>query len=129
MNKINPLYILLLLVLLTFVSFFILDLKKEENKKSFESLNIFSNTATQYAHIKKDWLNKNKIKRDINIILRNFRSEQLVKVELPASIKIKMETKNEKKLAAFLNKLLNSNFIFIKLEITQNLVLAEIRLK
>jgi len=128
MNKINPLYLLLLFTVITFVSFFTLELKKNEVKKSFASLSSFSKTANEYALIKNVWLNKNKIKRDINALLRSLTSEQITKMELLDSIKIKMESKNEKKLSAFLNKLLNANFLFLKLEITQNVVFAEIRL-
>ncbi len=129
MNKINPLYLLFLFIVLAFVSFFTLELKKHEVKKSFDSLKVFSKTANEYSLIKNVWLNKNKIKRDINSLLRNFRKEGIIKVELVDSIKIKLESKNEERLAAFLNKLLNANFLFIKLEITQNIVFAQIRLK
>ena len=129
MNKINPLYLLFLFIVLAFVSFFTLELKKHEVKKSFDSLKVFSKTANEYSLIKNVWLNKNKIKRDINSLLRNFKKEGIIKVELVDSIKIKLESKNEERLAAFLNKLLNANFLFIKLEITQNIVFAQIRLK
>ncbi len=128
MNKINPLYLLLLFTVITFVSFFTLELNKNEVKKSFASLNSFSKTANEYSLIKNVWLNKNKIKRDINALLRSLTSEKITKTELVDSIKIKMESKNEKKLSAFLNKLLNANFLFLKLEITQDVVFAEIRL-
>lgn len=129
MNKINPLYLLFLFIVLAFASFFTLELNKHEVKKSFDSLKVFSKTANEYSLIKNVWLNKNKIKRDINSLLRNFKKEGIIKVELVDSIKIKLESKNEERLAAFLNKLLNANFLFIKLEITQNIVFAQIRLK
>ena len=117
MNKINPLYLLFLFVLLTFVSFFTLELNKHEVNKSFDSLKVFSKTANEYSLIKNVWLNKNKIKRDINSLLRNFKKEGIIKVELVDSIKIKLESKNEERLAAFLNKLLNANIVFAQIRL------------
>lgn len=129
MNKLNPLYILFLFVVITFLSFYTLNQKKDLYEKSNENLENFTIMAKNYNEIKNSWLNAKKIENRIESIKRSFKNEKILSVRLKDSIKIKYETKDTKKLAKFLNKLLNNKFVFSKLLITQTSVSAQIRLK
>lgn len=129
MNKINPLYILLLFVCITLISFVSLGNIKNDYKISNEELYVFSQNAREYNLIKNSWINKNEIKNRAKNVLRYFSSKDYDKSENKNSINIKFKTFNKKILSKFLNKILNQKFIFTKLEITQSTVLVQIRLK
>lgn len=129
MNKLNPLYILLLCIIISLISFFKLSEIKNEFINSSNNLIIFTKNAREYNDLKNSWLNKNEIKKRVNNLLRNFKSSNYNKNEKKTYISIEFKSINKKKLSKFLNKLLNQKFILNKLVIKENSIFVQIRLR
>ena len=131
MNKLNPIYIIALLLVLLLVSSLHLNNKKNEFEilnKSFESLETKINGYKDY---KKNWINEKKVVSKLNSILRSskFRNEKILKTQSGKIIKVKIESLNQKLLNSFLNRVLNQKFVLRKLQIKKSSIYLEIRYK
>jgi len=129
MNRINPVYILLLFAVLCFSSFSVIKKKEEQLSLSTKRLNEYKSLATTYNILKKEWGKKEEIEKTINKILKsNFRDANIIQEQNSKYIKIKFISENSKLLSKFTNKLLNHKLIINKIEILKNSVTVEIRL-
>jgi len=128
MNKLNPIYILALVI-----TIFIISLVKQNQKKD-ELNNIelnYEQIQTKAKHLneyKQKWFDKNETIKDLNFILKDsfFRKENITKIENEKHIRVKIESKNQVILNKFLNKVLNKKFILNKLIIEKNSISFEV---
>ncbi len=58
MNKLNPIYIILLFVTTVLVSFFLLFGQKSDYKEKLEQLALISKNSKEYTQYKANWDNK-----------------------------------------------------------------------
>ncbi len=131
MNKINPLYILVLLGTIFFLSFYILNESIYDfNKKNHEYNNI-QIKAKEYKDFRTTWNNKKYATNVINQILKNssFTNQKILRVDSQNSIKIKIQSNEQKILDNFLNKILNKKLILKKLELSKRYINLEIGFK
>lgn len=130
MNRINPIYILLLCLTLTILSFTTLtNVKNEVTLKSVDAENL-EKSALKYSSLKKDWFTKEEIEKQIKYLIKDnsFKNADITTNFDRKTAMIKLKTKDEKIIHKFVNKLLNKKFIIKKLEITSRSVLVEVDL-
>lgn len=128
MNKINPLYILALMLTLVLLSFQQLNEQKNsfyEKAKEFESLKA---KAKEYRNLSNSWANKQNSINTINQIVNSskFRKHKILKVETQKNLKVKIESKDSKVLNDFLNRVLNKQLIIEKMELQKDYIALEI---
>jgi len=128
MNKINPLYILALMLTLVLLSFQQLNEQKNsfyEKAKEFESL---KEKAKEYRNLSNSWANKQNSINTINQIVNSskFRKHKILKVETQKNLKVKIESKDSKVLNDFLNRVLNKQLIIEKMELQKDYIALEI---
>lgn len=131
MNRINPIYILLLCLTISLVSFSLLFDIKKELLSNTEKLSNFKNTASTFVSLKKDWNNKQEIQKQISNLSNEITSKKaklLISFEKRVAT-IKLETSEKKVLNRFVNKLLNKKLKINKLDIRSNYVFVEVSLK
>ena len=131
MNRLNPLYIILLLFTVLFISFFsLINIKKIYSEK-LEETNEIQIKAKEYNSLVSYWKNEKFIQKTLDEILKNplFKNENIVKTETKESIKIRIETPNSQILDSFLNKILNKQLIIKKMELDKNYINLEIGIK
>ncbi|UTJ05764.1 hypothetical protein [Arcobacter roscoffensis] len=131
MNKINPLYILALMLTLVLLSFQQLNEQKNsfyEKAKEFESLKA---KAKEYRNLSNSWANKQNSINTINQIVNSskFRKHKILKVETQKNLKVKIESKDSKVLNDFLNRVLNKQLIIEKMELQKDYIALEIGYK
>ena len=130
-NRINPIYIVLLLIILVFVSYSLVNTEKNNRVINNNQLSVTLKKVDEYNEYKKNWYNKEKVLSELNLILKSssFKNKKQLKVETKNTIKIKLESANSKDLTKFLNKILNNKFLINKLELNKNFVFIEIGFK
>ena len=131
MNKLNPLYILVLVFTILVISFIKLeDLKNNYNTQS-SYLSSFDSKAKLYNEHKKTWFNEKNVAKKIDIIIKSsvFKNEKILKTQNKNFIKIKIESPNPRILDKFLNRVLNEKFLIKKLDIKKRSILMEIGFK
>lgn len=131
MKRINPIYILGLIIVLFIGSYTSLNNKKEEFRNSTKEINTLSKKAKNYKDYKDTWFNEKTIIKRVDSIIKNpsFRKEKILKSQTENKIRIKMESQNPRILNRFLNRMLNEKFIFKKLDIQKSSITLEIGLK
>ncbi len=131
MNKLNPLYIIVIFVVVFIAStFFLINQKKTYEDKLVELTNV-SKSAKEYTAYKSNWNNKAFVERTINKILdgRSFRNQKVLKALTPKVLKVKLESSNQKVLNEFLNKVLNKKLLIKKLQLEKDFISLEIGLR
>ncbi len=128
MNKINPLYILALMLTLVLLSFQQLSEQKNsfyEKAKEFESL---KEKAKEYRHLSSSWASKENTVKTLNQIVNSsqFRKHKILKVETQKNLKVKIESSDTKVLNNFLNRVLNKQLIIEKMELQKDYIALEI---
>ena len=128
MNKINPLYILALMLTLVLLSFQQLNEQKNsfyEKAKEFENL---KEKAKEYRHLSSSWASKENTVKTLNQIVNSaqFRKHKILKVETQKNLKVKIESKDSKVLNNFLNRVLNKQLIIDKMELQKDYIALEI---
>ncbi len=131
MNKINPLYLIVLFIAFFIVSTVLLkDIQEDievgnKNKKEFFKL------SSEYKEYKNSWFDKKEIEKRIDRIAKsiNFRNEKILVVQSGNIVKLKIESKNEKVLEKFLKRVLNEKFIIKKLSVDRSSIYVEVGLK
>lgn len=131
MNRLNPLYIILLFVTITFLSFYT---SVNENKYYIEKLDevkILQTKAFEFKSLVNTWTNEKYINSTLDEILKSqiFVNQQITKTATKESIKIKIQSVNPQVLDAFLNKILNKQLIIKKIELDSNFIDLEIGIK
>lgn len=131
MNRINPLYIIGLFLVLVLISFISLSNQKNlfYNKKN--QLSDLEIRFKEYYDISNFWKNEKYINETIDEILNSslLKDEDIVKIVTKDNIKLKLETASEQNLDSFLNIILNKQLIIKKLEIKRTMVNVEIGLR
>ncbi|MCG3675300.1 hypothetical protein L5F46_11005 [Aliarcobacter butzleri] len=131
MNRINPLYIIGLFLVLVLISFISLSNQKNlfYNKKN--QLSDLEIRFKEYYDISNFWKNEKYINETIDEILNSslLKNEDIVKIVTKDNIKLKLETASEQNLDSFLNMILNKQLIIRKLEIKRTMVNVEIGLR
>ncbi|MCT7610230.1 hypothetical protein N5U14_05185 [Aliarcobacter butzleri] len=131
MNRINPLYIIGLFLVLVLISFISLSNQKNlfYNKKN--QLSDLEIKFKEYYDISNFWKNEKYINETIDEILNSslLKNEDIVKIVTKDNIKLKLETASEQNLDSFLNMILNKQLIIRKLEIKRTMVNVEIGLR
>ncbi len=131
MNRINPLYLLLLSFVIVFISLSMLTSEKNQLMSKSEESIVFEKMSVNFIGLKKEWFNKNEIKKQINILTNEFKSRKVDISTLFEDKKavIKLNSQNKSIIESFVNKLLNNKFLINKLEISKNSVLVEVSIK
>jgi len=128
MNKLNPLYILGLIITIFIVSFSLLSNEKEAYKNSIKSYENIKTKSKDFKEYKQTWFDKNKVKRKVDNIVKNstFRKEKILKIEKSNIIRLKIESGNPRVLNKFLNRILNEKLILKKLDVQKRSISMEI---
>lgn len=131
MNRLNPLYVLLLCVTLFLVSIFLLNGKKssfEETNKEYINL---KSKSKEYKTLLNDWKNEKNVDLLLEQILKNkiLESAKIFKTKNQNYIALKIESNDSKVLDYFLNKVLNKPFIIKKLEVNKSYIDLQIGIK
>lgn len=131
MNRLNPIYILALVV-----TFFIISITLLNNKKNeFNSLNYEFNglkvKIKDFNEYKKTWFDEKKTIQKIDRMVKSpiFVKEKILKTQNNGIVRIKLESKDPNVLNKFLNRFLNEKFIIKKLDVKKESILMEIGLK
>ena len=134
MNRFNPLYVgILLLLLLAFFVMQLAEAKKElhEEKKLYEkSLKL----ALETSALKKAFANKTKEKREIFRILSSsvLKNVDVTKKVTNSGIYISAKNMDRNALNYFMGKILNATFVITKLQIqktSENKATLEVKIK
>lgn len=128
MNKINPLYLILLMFTFVYISFEVLSQTKENFIEKSNEYNSVKQKAKEFKELNNSWANKNRTIRTINQITNSpkFRKHKILKVETQKNIKLKIESIDSKVLNDFLNRVLNKQLIIDKLELQKTYIALEI---
>ncbi len=131
MNKLNPIYILALIITLFIVSLSMLNSKKEQFHRLDKEAKTLSVKAKDFRDYKKTWFNEKTILKRLNRILKSstFKKENILKTQNKNSIKVKIESNDPRVLNKFLSRVLNEKFVFKKLDIQKRTISFEIGLK
>lgn len=128
MNRINPLYLIALALTFLFISFYLLNNKKLVFIEKKDELVSMEEKAKKYKSYKESWTNEKFVDKTIDNILKNrqFSNQKVLRAKTNNSVKVKIESTNEKILNAFLNKILNKKLIIKKLVIDKSFINIEI---
>ncbi len=131
MNRINPIYFLLLCFMVVIMSFSILSDSKNELIQKNEKKLAFEQTVHTYLGLKKGWFEKIETQQQIKYILNDFTFK---KAKISSTIQnkkaiIKLKTKDKKTIKQFVNKLLNKKLLINKLDISKTTVIVEVSIK
>ena len=131
MNRLNPLYIILLFVTFTFLSFYISSNQKESYLEKLKEVKILQAKALEFKSLVNTWTNEKYINNTLDEILKSqiFANQQITKTATKESIKIKIQSANPQVLDTFLNKILNKQLIIKKLELNVNFIDLEVGIK
>lgn len=131
MNRLNPLYLIMLFLTLVFISFYSLSNEKKAYFEKINELNDLELKAKEYSTLSTQWKNEKFVNKTLDDILKNsmFKNEKIIKVENKENIKVRIESANPSILDNFLNRILNKPLIIKKLELDKNFISLEIGLK
>lgn len=131
MKRINPLYLIALVITLLFISIYSLNNKKENYSLKKNELNLIKQKAKDFQSYKNTWKNQVFVNETLNTILKNrqFTNQKVLRVETKNSVKVKIQSNDQNILNAFLNKILNKKLIIRKLEIEKSFINVEIGIK
>jgi hypothetical protein len=128
MNRLNPLYIIGLALTILFLSFYLLNNEKINfNDKKVALLKIKSQ-AKDFKDYKKNWNNEKFVTKTLDNILnsRAFSNQKILRAKTKNTIKVKVQSTNQRILNSFLNKILNKNLIIKKIDLEKNSINIEI---
>ncbi|PLY08329.1 MAG: hypothetical protein C0625_01720 [Arcobacter sp.] len=128
MNKLNPAYLLGLIVIIFIISSVSVSNQKEKYKNSIQAYESMKIKSKNFKEYKQTWFNKSEVRKKIDSIVRNstFRKEKILKVEQSNIIKLKIESRNPRVLNKFLNRVLNEKIILKKLDVQKRSISMEI---
>ena len=131
MNRINPLYVVGLSIVLVIISFIYLSNEKVFYNTKVEQLNELEIKFKEYYEVSTYWKNEKYVKETIDHILSNssFSNENINKVVTKEHIKLKLESSSEQTLDTFLNMILNKQLIINKLELKRDSIYLEVGLR
>ncbi len=131
MNRLNPLYIILLFVTFAFLSFYISSNQKETYIEKLNEVKILQAKALEFKSLVNTWTNEKYINNTLDEIFKSqiFANQQITRTATKESIKIKIQSINPQVLDTFLNKILNKQLIIKKLELNVNFIDLEVGIK
>ncbi|MEA3228741.1 MAG: hypothetical protein U9P38_06700 [Campylobacterota bacterium] len=112
MNSVNPLHIaLLLLVVLSFISFKLIESKQElvDIKNSYQETH---KVALELRDLKKVYADKKRLKRSLQRVLKlpSLRQAEIVKIDKKSEFILSSKSMDKKALNSLMGKILNGNF-------------------
>lgn len=131
MNRLNPLYLILLFITIVFLSFYSTSNKKELYFEKVLEVKNLQQKALEFKTLTNTWINEKFVNNTLDEILKSsmFKNEQIIKTVTEESVKIKIESSNPQILDTFINKILNKELVIKKLELTTNSIDLEIGIK
>lgn len=131
MNRLNPLYVILLFITITFISFYSSSNEKSLYSEKIEEAKNLQIKALEFKNLVNSWTNEKYINSTLNEILKSqvFENQQIIKTATKENIKIRIESTNPQVLDTFLNKILNKQLIIKKLEMQSSFIDLEIGIK
>ncbi len=119
MNRINPLYLALLLVAILLMVIFKLSSAKSELLEAKEEYKSTLALVDELSALKKVYADKNKIKRDLKRVLGNsvLKNAQIEQHATKSSITISSKSMDIKALNYLMGKILNSSYNITSLSI------------
>ena len=131
MNRLNPLYIILLFVTIAFLSFYSISNEKKLYSEKVDEVKTLQTKALEFKSLVNTWTNEKYINNTLDEIFKLpiFANQQVTKIVTKEAIKIKIESTNPQVLDLFLNKILNKQLIIKKLELDENSINLEIGIK
>lgn len=131
MNRLNPLYLILLFITIVFLSFYSTSNKKELYFEKVLEVKNLQQKALEFKTLTNTWINEKFVNNTLDEILKSsmFKNEQIIKTVTKESVKIKIESSNPQILDTFINKILNKELVIKKLELTTNSIDLEIGIK
>lgn len=131
MNRINPLYVLLIVCITTLLSFYYLNNKKYNYLEENEKFRVFKQDSFEYMSLKNGWFNETKTKEDINSLVsdRKFRKSNIVRSFENSLATIKLVSNNKQTINYFISHLMQKEFRIKSFYITNKLVKVEVFLK
>ena len=130
MNRINPLYILALFLVLSLYSFTVVKAKEQEFVVHNGEFNQFLLKAKEYKSLKSNNIDKNKVIKTINRITTDsrFKKAKISTSKSKKSISLKIQTDDFRLLNKFVNAVLNKKLTISKMEIKRNKISMDIGL-
>lgn len=131
MNRLNPLYIILLFTTILFLSFYTTSNEKSLYLEKINEVKNLQTKALEFKSLVNSWTNEKYINSTLDEILKAqiFVNQQITKTATKEAIKIKIESANPQVLDTFLNRVLNKQLIIKKLEINSNFIDLEVGTK
>ena len=128
MNRLNPLYIILLFVTITFLSFYVTSNEKKSYIEKLDEIKVVQTKAFEFKSLASTWTNEKYINNTLDEILKSqiFVNQQITRTATKEAIKIKIQSANQQVLDTFLNKILNKQFIIKKIELYSNFIYLEV---
>lgn len=131
MNRLNPLYVILLFVTIVFLSFYTSNNEKKSYIEKLDEIKILQTKAFEFKSLVDTWTNEKYINNTLDEILKSqiFVNQQITRTTTKESIKIKIASSNQQVLDAFLNKILNKQLIIKKIVLDSNSIDLEVGIK
>ncbi len=131
MNRLNPLYIILLFITIVFLSFYSISNGKKNYYKKVEETKELESKALEFKNSVNTWTNEKYVNNILDEILKSqiFAIEQISRSSTKELIKIKIDSANPEILDIFLNKILNKQLIIKKMQVDKNSINLEIGIK
>lgn len=131
MNRLNPLYIILLFITIVFLSFYSISNGKKNYYKKVEETKQLESKALEFKNLVNTWTSERYVNNILDEILKSqiFAIEQISRSSTKELIKIKIDSVNPEILDIFLNKVLNKQLIIKKMQLDKNSINLEIGIK
>lgn len=131
MNRLNPLYIILLFITIVFLSFYTISNEKKAYYKKVEETKQLESKALEFKNLVNAWTSEKYINSTLDEISKSqiFANQQISRSSTKELIKIKIDSANPEILDIFLNKVLNKQLIIKKLQLDKNSIDLEIGIK
>lgn len=131
MNRLNPLYVILLFVTMTFLSFYWTSNEKKSYSEKINEAKDLQTKAFEFKNLVNSWTNEKYINSTLDEILKSqiLVNQQITKTVTKENIKIRIESTTPYVLDTFLNRILNKQLIIKKLEMNINFIDLEIGIK
>lgn len=131
MNRLNPLYIILLFITIVFLSFYTISNEKKAYYKKVEETKELESKALEFKNLVNAWTSEKYINSTLDEISKSqiFANQQISRTATKELIKIKIDSANPEILDIFLNKVLNKQLIIKKLQLDKNSIDLEIGIK
>jgi|GEM_PF-1753958 len=131
MNRLNPLYIILLFITIVFLSFYSISNGRNDYYKKVEETKKLEIKALEFKNSVNTWTSEKYVNNILDEILKSqiFAKEQILRSSTKELIKIKIDSVNPEILDIFLNKVLNKQLIIKKMQVDKNSINLEIGIK